>query len=288
VVAPAVDRLALCALCLRFTLETPRVFDLPGAVAQAIVLRLVSEGDPVLGERLRAHSAARPYTVALLREEQGHRQIAIRVSAVGEAIPAALAAAVEQRRSGAPVAPLAFGAVAVQEVALVADPAASPWAARALLWELPERAAALGDLFAVQLASPMLPHRHLASWRDGPPRDAVLSAELLFSAMHDRWLSLGDVPPDPGRAAVLLAAQATTVVQRQVQITPHLGRVKGAGAGGERSGFVGRLTLRLQGDAGQRALLRTLAALSFFLGAGVGTANGMGLVRAIPVKEQLR
>lgn len=268
----------LSAVALWLTIRPDRRFDIAGATVRATVLTLIAQGDPDLAEALREHAAARPYTVSIMHEERVPAQVALRVTSIGADIPRALAAAVARPRER----PLVMlGPSAVTALELTTSPLRTPWVNSSSLYELQREAALLGDTITFILASPLLPRERPVSWKLGPPSGATLSPALLFSALRERWLAFGNRALPPGSREVQLAATQAEILDAQLAITTHLRRGGSAAAREELRGFTGRITLRLGGSPAQRALLRTLAAACFYLGAGVGTATGMGRIRAI-------
>lgn len=281
--ADEVDDQHLSALVLRLTVSPDRVIDVAGATAQALVLGLVKRQDPELAANLRSHPAARPYTIAVLREERVPTQIAIRITSVGTAIPRVLAAAVEQAHLQPPVR---IGPLNVSGMAITTSPGQTPWANAASLGSVQRGAEALGDTLTCILASPLLPRHRPVAWRDGPPTNATLTPALLFEAMSERWRALGRMMPGVCGEAVRGAALQAEVAESQITVATHL---QHGGRPSERTllrGFLGWITLRLHGSPAERALLRMLAAASFYLGAGIGTASGMGCLRALPGSKQ--
>lgn len=123
--ALAPNELRLSAVVLRLYISPTRLFDLAGVTARAVVLGLIARGDPALAEALRRPAAARPYTVALLHGERLTSTLAVRVTAVGAAIPRALAAGAAAQ-AGRP--PLTVGRGQVEGVRIDTDPACTAWA----------------------------------------------------------------------------------------------------------------------------------------------------------------
>jgi hypothetical protein len=272
----------LSALLLRLTVQPSRIIDLAGATAQALVLNLIERGDPLLAAQLRGHAAARPYTVALLREESSLSQITVRVTAVGAAIPRALAVGVE-RVYLEPA--LQLGPLNVSAITIATTPGITPWVNAESFGRIQRSAEALGDTITFILASPLLPRHRPLAWRDGPPANAALTPALLFEAMRERWHVLDHAMPVICADKVRVAALQARATNSQLQVASHLQR---AGKPSERAvlrGFVGRITVGLGGSPGDHALLRTLAAACFYFGAGVGTAGGMGCIRALPASN---
>lgn len=271
------EELLLSALVLRFTVCPARRFDVAGASAQALVLALIERGNPVLASAMRRHEAARPYTVAVLQEECTPSQLLIRVTAIGAAIPAALVTAMGTAGDSAS---FVLGSTLLNFDWLSASSNTSPWAGSISLGGINKAAEQLGDELTFVLASPLLPRHCPAHWLGGPPAGAVLSPIMLFFALRERWQALGASVPCPSLNDVAWAAASVDVRTSSIAVTAHLRR------GGEKhvrevtTGFSGRLTLRLNGSTKQRTLLRGLAAAGFYLGAGVGTAQGMGRLRA--------
>lgn len=272
----------LSAFVLRLTLSPARVFDVPGSAMQGIILKLIAAGDPGLATRLREHAAARPYTVALLREGCTASQLLLRVTAIGGEIHSAIASVLSAYPRAQDGERLTLGPCAVSGVELVSPPEAGPWAGASSLVGVYQSAVQIGDEFVVLLASPLLPRRRPVAWRDGPPRGASLSTSLLFGAMQERWRAFGTALLAPPYEAVMAAATQVHILDSHLSISTHLRRAGAAPIREETRGFVGRLRLRLGGSSSDRHLLRALAAMSFFLGAGVGTASGMGLIRVAP------
>jgi hypothetical protein len=280
----AVAEQPLSALLLRFRFSTGQLFDVAGATAQGVVLKLVEAGDPAVAAQLQGHHPARPYTIAVLPEERSPTQIAIRVTAVGDAIPQALKRGVERLSS---LPDLHIGPCWVREVSLIQSGQTTPWVAATSLSDLDRDATSLGDTITLVLATPLLPRRRPVSWRDGPPAGASLSPALLFDAMRERWRVFGPGQWAGEREAVEAAALQAEVISAQLTVASHLRR---AGAPAEREllrGVVGRITLLLRGSLEQRVSLRRFAAACFYLGAGVGTAHGMGCIRAFSAEGLL-
>ncbi len=290
----------LYAFVLRLVPEQPsRLAEIYGHQAQALFYELVRQVDPELANALHAPAQSKPFTVAILdrrhetgdtRHETGEEKgktstpatshltsrvsrltfVDLRVTLVGADLFGPFTRALlEQTTRPA----MHLGTIALTLGDVCGTPGSHVWAGYDSFAALSARAQP-AQRVALRFATPTAIGQGVRD--NGKPRHALLpTPDLIFGSLMRRW---NDLCPE----ALRIDTQAAEAAWRETLVSYARIETQQFMLGkSPQKGFVGSCTYELPPDPAQARLLALLADASFFLGLGIKTARGMGVVRRL-------
>jgi len=260
------------------TLQTPTAARLPaslGRAGQALLLRLISQRDPVLAEQLHAGAGLRPYTASNLVlgvRRQGSLQTSAGQS--GWLRFTGLTAAVSEHLLALAANPPATVELDGQTLAVTGatvNPAEHPWAGQTGYQDL-----AAPYLLGGRERTPARLRLEFAgptTFRSQGRFVPLPLPELVFGSLLDRWQAFAPIALHPETRR--FAAEAVALSQYRLR-----SRGIPVKEGGVQIGFTGTAAfVALNRDRYWLNVLHLLAAYAFYSGVGSGTAAGQGQCR---------
>lgn len=261
-----------------------RHLSITGSTILAFVLKIIGEGDRWVSRMLHDHADAKVITAAVIEDEREPGVLVLRVTSLRRIITEAL-------RRGAEAVMMAqlrgerslfIGKAPVQLERLQMED--HPWAGQASLRDLLSLQSAQADpLIGLTFATPFHHHR-IGGVNERLLVPPEITPDTVFGAICARVPAIKPTPIPIDWTLVDSALRRTALVSSMVQTYSYLIKIDDKLPVEHRTlpGVVGSAWFYCAGTEEERRTLHMLAGLAFYLGAGVATTRGMGLVRQLP------